>query len=184
MGIERSWSWIWERDGFWFQQGIGTQTQEEVPKSAMDVLDRNRDLFLLARPPWGRQGLAALREPIGEANLGSFTRGPLLNPVLQRSGVVKHSSGSQSPRFPSIRKTTKTTSPLGGVRGTENRELGASRRDVQEISSQLLLTHSWLRNPDSHGCWGSTRESNPGPRTSRSGAQSTEPLGTGAKALA
>ena len=149
MGIERSWSWIWERDGFWFQQGIGTQTQEEIPKSAVDVLDRNRDLFLLPRPPWGRQGLAALREPIGEANLGSFTRGPLLNPVLQCSGVVKHSSGvvkhgrgSQSPRFPSIRKTTKTTSPLGGVRGTENRELGASRRDVQR-SAVSCFSRYW-----------------------------------------
>ena len=92
------------------RSGDGVSQRWLSPRGHIHVLDRNRDLFLLPRPPWGRQGLAALREPIGEANLGSFTRGPLLNPVLQRSGVVKHSSGSQSPRFPSIRKTTKTTS--------------------------------------------------------------------------
>ena len=93
------------------------------------------------------------------------------------------------------------------MRGTENRERGVSRREnigvrgtgnverlgektsmyrSEERSDQFLLTRFWLRNSDSHGCWGSTRESNPGPGTSQSGAQPTEPqqLGTAARALA
>ena len=71
---------------------------------------------------------------------------------------------------------------------TENRErLGEENTDVRERNrDQFLLTRSWLRNSDSYGCWGSTRESNPGPGTSQSGAQPTEPqqLGTAARALA